>query len=832
MAKLRILVPQETTNYIKNPSLRYDTMDWNVQGCTVTRTLTHARFGIASLQVVTDGLALNEGTFFRVSALDGVSDNITVSVYVRGEGKVRIRLDDNALGGGEYASKSVQLNDDRWTRIEVSGRANGGDDVRLYVELDEDAAAARTFYVDGAQMERQPYATSYCDGDQDDCTWNGIYHNSSSYRSGETRAGGRWVELSGPTRESEDLYMTESGGLGMAPIRNNIQNYALENGAYHQNVKVFSHTATFTFHAKHKSLFRTSPVNLERLHELRQMLIDVVKPDRTRDDQEIIFEYTDGSIPLYFSARYDGGLEGEWDVRNSFVNSFPLRLLITRPAFDEDSQEAKELDFQESQELNYVAGRINGQWSNLNYGLDDNINSIYLGARGEVYIGGEFLTANNNAAAIDPLLTVNNFASWDGTQWDALGNTLLAGGSSIIAAIVVASNGYIYVGGSFTSIGGVAANNIAYWDGSSWNALGSGLNATCLSLVLHPNGDIYAGGSFITAGGNTANRIARWDGSSWHHPGTYSGLNGNVFCMDISIDGSLLYVGGNFTDENGNPGSSLNRIAVYDTTLETFSSMGDGFGDNQVITLKLAGDGTVYAAGDFTISGSDAINQIARWDGSVWNQLGKGVTGGSVSNMLIFENNTILVVGYFSNAQPLHGGAISTNGTLLWNGSTWLPLDIEFPGTSFLSVDYCINKGNDIYLGTNLSSGGEAFISSAVNTIINPGSLSCYPLIYVRGPGKLTWIENQTIQKRIYLNLTVLENEDVTFDFARGTITSSLRGSLLYTLLPGSEFRDFQLLPGENRLACFMTDDVNAQMSIQFCPRHWSADASGRGEEL
>ena len=133
MATLRILVPDGTTNYIKNPSLRYDTSDWNALGSTVTRTLTRARFGVASLQVVTAGTSLNEGAFFRVSALNGVSDNITISVYARGNGEVRLRLDDNSIGGNEYISQPVQLNDKRWTRLTVSGRCHGGNDVRQVV---------------------------------------------------------------------------------------------------------------------------------------------------------------------------------------------------------------------------------------------------------------------------------------------------------------------------------------------------------------------------------------------------------------------------------------------------------------------------------------------------------------------------------------------------------------------------------------------------------------------------------------------------------------------------------------------------------------------------
>ena len=34
----------------------------------------------------------------------------------------------------------------------------------------------------------------------------------------------------------------------------------------------------------------------------------------------------------------------------------------------------------------------------------------------------------------------------------------------------------LYAGGEFTTAGGNAANDIAQWNGSSWSALGSGMN--------------------------------------------------------------------------------------------------------------------------------------------------------------------------------------------------------------------------------------------------------------------------------------------------------------------------------------------------------------------
>lgn len=80
--------------------------------------------------------------------------------------------------------------------------------------------------------------------------------------------------------------------------------------------------------------------------------------------------------------------------------------------------------------------------------------------------------------------------------------------------------------------------------------------------------------------------------------------------------------------------------------------------------------------------------------------------------------------------------------------------------------------------------------------------------------------------------MTILQNEEVFFDFGRGEVFSTQRGSLFYAVLAGSDFRSFKLMPGDNTLACFMINDVNAQMQVSLTPYHWSADATQNGEEL
>lgn len=815
MANLRVLVPDATTNYVKNPSLKIGTTGWTANGATITRSLERARFGIASLKLVTNGSVVGEGAYYRVNWLQGIQTPLTVSAYVRGTGRVRIRLIDYPYGM-EWASQPIQLNDLRWQRITISGRCTGSNDVRLYVETDGRAQTV-TFYVDGAQMEPHEYMSSYCDGDQPGCRWNTVAHSTISTRDASTRAGGKWVDLAGPCREDDDIYATVMGGFGMPPIALNMQNYAELPGAFFQNTKIQVRPTNIIFHVKKEALRARSKPNLSKLHELRQQLVDIFKPDRTAGSETFLFEYDEGARPVYIAMRYEAGLEGDWDIRNQWYNGFPVRFLAVSPFLVEDDQEVKQLDIQETISMQYAAARQNGVWNNMNYGFNSVVRGAAIGPNGEIYAVGDFSVANNNTLATDPLLSVNRIAYWDGEKWNRLGASSAFTGLTI-NAVAVAPNGYVYVVGDFTSIGGVAANRIAYWNGSTWNAMGTGLDNDATSIAIAPNGNVYVGGAFTTAGGVTVNYVARWDGS-WHSLGASIGLNNDVNAIAISLDGASVYLGGVFTDENGNPGSGLNRVALYNVSGGTFSALSTGM-NNSVVGLLLAPDGSLYACGVFTTAGGGTANKIARWDGSAWNALGSGLNNSGFT-MAIGGDGTLLVGGLFTVA-----GGVNVKNEALWNGFSWGNLDINFITSTNINL---ITPNGDFFVGGN-ESGNK--VNSGITTVENVGSAEALPVVYILGPGNLRWLENQTTKARMYFDLTVLANEEVFIDFGAGTIESTVRGNLLFTLLPGSDFRKFSLAPGNNKIATFMINDVNAYMQISYVPRHWSADAVARGEEL
>ena len=123
---------------------------------------------------------------------------------------------------------------------------------------------------------------------------------------------------------------------------------------------------------------------------------------------------------------------------------------------------------------------------------------------------------------IDPTFSDDNWISMGG----------IPGANEAVKAAVVDGSGNLYIAGSFTIVGDVFVNRIAKWNGSSWSALGAGMNEHVRALAVSGS-DVYAGGGFTMAGGSAANYIAKWNGSSWSAMG--SGMNNfGVYALAVS----------------------------------------------------------------------------------------------------------------------------------------------------------------------------------------------------------------------------------------------------------------------------------------------------------
>ncbi|MEO6594015.1 MAG: hypothetical protein ABIP94_04610, partial [Planctomycetota bacterium] len=204
-------------------------------------------------------------------------------------------------------------------------------------------------------------------------------------------------------------------------------------------------------------------------------------------------------------------------------------------------------------------------------------------------------------------------------------------------------NGLI-AAGAFVSAGGVNANNVARWNGTSWSSLGAGTPARTDALAVLPTGDLVAGGVF-------ANGIARWNGTSWF--GLGAGIFGHVHALAVLPTGELA-VGGEFADAGG---AGASNVALWNGT--TWSSLHPGTNGDIHAVLSLP-NGDLIAGGVFTYIAGVPANRIARWDGSAWSPLGSGVSylfpGGSVDALATLPNGDLVAGGNFTTA-----GGISAN---------------------------------------------------------------------------------------------------------------------------------------------------------------------------
>jgi trimeric autotransporter adhesin len=316
-------------------------------------------------------------------------------------------------------------------------------------------------------------------------------------------------------------------------------------------------------------------------------------------------------------------------------------------------------------------------WNPIGIGLSADWVATIAVDGSNVYVGGSFTDAGGNADA-------DYIARWDGSTWNALGSGL---NDAVYSIVVDGTN--IYAGGYFTDADGNAdADGIARWDGSNWNALGSGLNDTVFTIAVAGT-DVYVGGLFTDAGENAnADHIARWDSVSWNALG--SGLAGGLLggptlVNTIAIEGLNVYVGGNFTDAGGN--ANADEIARWDGS--NWNALGSGL--NHYVDA-LAVDGTnIYVGGNFTDAGGNAnADGIARWDGSAWNALGSGLGFGAVYAIAV-DGTNIFVGGTFTEA----GGNDNARYIARWDGSNWNALENGLTNV----VNAIAVGGPDVYVG-------------------------------------------------------------------------------------------------------------------------------------
>ena len=293
---------------------------------------------------------------------------------------------------------------------------------------------------------------------------------------------------------------------------------------------------------------------------------------------------------------------------------------------------------------------VSNTWSALGSGVNNlgagcAVRGIAVSGN-DIYVGGAF----SSAGGVPGTYAI---AKWDGTNWSALGGGTVGGSVDVVAV----EGGVVYIGGLFNQVRKVVnpinpddlltVRNIAGWNGE-WFALGSGVNVGVNSRIWDvevSGGNVYAGGAFITAGDIPANRIAKWNGTSWSALG--SGLNSSVDA--IAVNGDDVFVTGPFTMAGG---VSANYVAKWNDASSSWSALGSGLNNHYTTGIgSLAVSGSdVYVGGGFTMAGGVSANNIAKWNSltSTWSALGSGVDGFAYA--IVVGVDSVYVGGTFGHA--------------------------------------------------------------------------------------------------------------------------------------------------------------------------------------
>lgn len=296
-------------------------------------------------------------------------------------------------------------------------------------------------------------------------------------------------------------------------------------------------------------------------------------------------------------------------------------------------------------------------------GTNGTVFAIVVDATGRVYVGGDFTTAGGVSA--------DHIAKWENGVWSPLGPGL----NGIVYALAE-HDGVVYAGGEFTLAGGPSVSKVAKWESGAWSDMNGGMNNTVNALVVSGT-TVYAAGWFTYAGATNANYIAKWDGSNWLPMGT--GMNDVVYALADS--NGVLIAGGTFTTAGG---ATANYIAKWYSG--SWSQVGTGM--NQAVFALAAGNYVLFAGGDFTMAGGATANHIAKFENAVWSPLGTGVS--NTVSALTIRGGALCVGGWFGMA-----GGVTCSLIAKWEGGIWSTFGSGLNG----GVNALALRGSALYAG-------------------------------------------------------------------------------------------------------------------------------------
>lgn len=649
--------------------------------------------------------------------------------------------------------------------------------------------------------------------------------------------------------------VTQAIGIGMPAHEERYSRYAQADGAAYDAtyvpervitlVGMFTSTSLADLHAKRKALILA--INRDSVQSAPVGVTDVA-----HFTGEFTFRYIGSGYRADIRVRYGGGLEVE-ALNAGRAEMAAIRLIAVDPFF-------RAATYTPQTATPYTALAT--------------VNNLFMRDAGAVYSEPTATGAAGGAVRCMVVDTVNqyvyvggSFTSMGGVantsyiarysmaadSWAAVGSGL-TGGTGVFALALDAKKN-LFIGGSFNAPSGGSAN-VVYRNfvSNAWAALGQGTegaDGTVRAIALEYNGFVWVGGSFdnaiTAAGADVANtsRIAVWNGNAWQaFSGTYTGdASGAVNALAWDTRG-LMYIGGafkNFYGVTGN-GCCLYNRSYSGMAVDTVYAMGTAAGtdaDSWVKSLCLAKDKTVIAGGSFVSMGgiSDTV-RVARWTGSQWEPLGKGIGSGTLSasvyvQQVVTEPSTGDIWAV-CNGQTLNPYT-HTAPVARFMRRTWIPADFTLSENALTCMAfYGGYEGGTTFWGANFTGASATVNAPTVATYDLSGAATArtWPVFYLTRAGgtslQLRGLHNHTTGASIHFIYDLQDGETITINLEphMRTIESSMAGNVMSKMLPTSDLARWYLEPGNNTVSFFSVPvgSPTVTFSMQYRPAQWSAD--------
>lgn len=214
-----------------------------------------------------------------------------------------------------------------------------------------------------------------------------------------------------------------------------------------------------------------------------------------------------------------------------------------------------------------------------------------------------------------------------------------------------------------------------------------------------------------------AHQIARWDGQNWAEIG--GGVDSDQTDAEVDAiltDGGDVYIGGQFDFAGGSP---VGQIAKWNGS--TWEDLNGGVYWEEWIasihSMALDQDENLVVGGWFSLAGDKNANQIAMWDGSDWLTLGSDSSvNGNVAAMVSDRQG-----GYYLAGQFIAARSQVVNHVAHWDGRTWSDLDGGISGGEYgpIARALALDSYGNLYLGGEFSAAGSTPASNIAKWVGN-----------------------------------------------------------------------------------------------------------------